>query len=245
MTDAPRDPAGLDRAAARASTLCRSVQHGLVLLVAGVWLLFLIEWFSPARIPIADYGALIGPLALAVVIPAAALVRWWLGRRARASGARRRSPWSIASGVFVWSSWGLSLLPTLWLIALFQPWPLTLCEGPDTEFARAGFARICGIEPPPSVRSIHYRVDGPRDPTFFLRCEGADRVLLERVAARLRIEAVGPETSLALASIGRAPAWWPSEPDLAFDAVLASPDGRVRLWFRERDGLLLYRELTF
>lgn len=218
--------------------------HALNLAVALVWLDLFLELLSPARIPLADRGVPLGLMGLFFVLPAALLVLWRVDRRRRAPYAPLRRAYIVASRVFLGLSWLPTWPPILFLLALLQPWPLTLAEGPDTEFARAGFERLFGRAPPPSVHGIHYRVEGPRDPTFFLRCEGVDPALLAEAVERLRLQAAGVGPPVR-AWDGRRPSWWPDDESSGFDRVFTAGDGWEALWYSERDGRLLYREVTF
>lgn len=243
MTSDPTTPPA--RVAAAGDEPALRLHQGLDLAVAFVWACVLVERVIPVRVPLADYGAFLGMLAVFVTVPAATIVLWWIERPARKSRRTRRRVYFLASRVFLVFSWCASCLGTLLVIALFQPWPLTLIEGPDTDFAREGFERICGHEPPPSVRAVYYRVDGPRDPTFYLRCEGADRALVMRVAQRLYLEPVAQPGALELPPDRRVPSWWPRDEKIEFDLAFTRPSGHEHLWFRESDGLLLYRQETF
>ncbi len=237
----PRDPeADSGTPGQRRNTLVLRLHHALNLLTGLVWFFVLIEFLSPVRIPIADYGSPIGMLVLFFAIPIGLVTLFWLDRRRSAPLTSRRRAYFIASRLFLTLSWIPSWLPALFLIAIYQPWPLTLLEGPDTDFARAGFEQICGREPPASVSGVYYRVRGPRDPVIYLRCEGVDRALLEHVVARLKLEAVGEPRAA-----GDYPSWWPSDESRGFDRVFTRADGWEALWYRERDGLLLYLHVTF
>lgn len=230
-----------------ASDAALRLLHWLNLAVGLVWTLGLVALASPIRIPLADRGVALGMLALFLVLPTAFVWLWRVERRRTAPRSGARKAYCIASRSFLALSWLPTWIPVLFWIAVWQPWPISLREGPDTAFARKGFVRLFGAPPSGAVHEIYYRVDGPRDPTFFLRCEGVDRARLDGVVQRLGLEPTAVAELRASTVGGRPPGRWPQdvvEPD-GFDAMFQRNDGWTALWYRERGGLLLYREVTF
>jgi hypothetical protein len=228
----------------RAKNPALRLYHGVNLAVGLFWLLVLIEILSPVRIPIADYGVPIGMLVLFFGLPAMVPFLWRAERRRLVPSTPARRAYCIASRLLLGLSWLPTWIPVLFLLSVWQPWPLTLREGPDTDFARDGYARIFGGPPAGWVHGIHYRVDGARDPIFFLRCEGVDRRSVDGVVQRLGLQVSAATELSSSASAGRVPSWWP-QAGLRFDAAFQRREGWTALWYRERDGLLLYREVTF
>jgi hypothetical protein len=229
---------------ARRSDWIVRVHLGLSAVAALLWALFLMELLGTVPAPLAglaDLGVPLGSLALFLLLPIALPALWWLDRRSAVQAGRRAL--LVVSRLFLGLTWLPTCLLALFWVAVFQPWPLTMLEGPGTDFARAGFERICGVPPPPGVSGVYYRVDGPRDPTFFLRCEGVEPELLLSVVDRLHLSAA--EGRASPIGEGRVPPWWPEEEERAFDRSFLSVDGRVALTYRERGGLLLYRETNF
>jgi hypothetical protein len=98
----------------------------------------------------------------------------------------------------------------LFLGALFEPWPFSLRQGPDTAFSRACFADLAGGTPPEDVTGIYCR----REWGF-----GGDDILSIRFAYRRAetIEAIVTTFQRVPAS-GRdevrylsGPGWWPAK----------------------------------
>ena len=54
-------------------------------------------------------------------------------------------------------SWVTSAVVIALAVAVFQPWPLSLREGPDTEWSQSGFEATFGFVAPGSVTELYYR----------------------------------------------------------------------------------------
>lgn len=54
-------------------------------------------------------------------------------------------------------SWAGSAAVIVLAVAVFQPWPFSLREGPDTEWAREGFEQTFGFAAPASVEELYCR----------------------------------------------------------------------------------------
>ena len=98
---------------------------------------------------------------LAVVVTPVGLFAWWILFRRSARHDEDGRRWA-RRGLVVVSLLGLtvSLLPglvfsTMWL-HIFEPWPLSAEQGPDTERAVEGFKRVLGFDPPEDADMIFY-----------------------------------------------------------------------------------------
>jgi hypothetical protein len=227
-----KDPAGRARAVFR--LVC-----ALDLLAVFVLLLVVVER-SPLARPLSDQGVPIGMAVLFVAIPAGALVAWRLGRGAPPPSPRRRVFYAL-SRLGLTLAWLPSALVALLLVTVVQPWPLSLRQGPDTGYAREGFARHLRFEPPPSVKDLMYRGEGLRDATYWITFACDDPAVVERIAQELSLEPVaGPIRDLG-DPYTRRPIWWGrdagAEPDRAWER------GEVRyLWYDSARGRAFYEE---
>jgi hypothetical protein len=79
-------------------------------------------------------------------------------------------------------------------IHLWEPWPLSLAQGPDNDRAMSGFKRLLGFHPDHSVHSIYYRVISFRDSSHFLRFNYSDQKILERIILSLDLVAMDADT---------------------------------------------------
>jgi hypothetical protein len=212
---------------------------GLCALSAFVWLAFVLELVSPVRLVLADRGVPLGLGLLFFVIPIGLVLLARLRRGERARGVARAARAGVV--LFLVLSWVPAASFAAWVAALVPLWPFTLREGPDTASAREGFRVVFGEEPPAAVHDLYYRVDGPRDPTFFLRAEGVERHLVERAVARLLLEE-SPATVPTASAGERVPSWWPTVAPIAAEAFARDSEG---LWYDGRTALVLYRRVTF
>ena len=185
---------------------------------AAVTLLFVALDRSPAtRIAIADYGAFYGSLLLFVLVPLG-----FLGVLLLTFVSRRRSSkgWWIyvaASSLFLAFAWFQTTIPATFLIHIWQPWPLSLKQGPDTDYARDGYTKILGRAPPTEVSEIYYRglaIMGESDD--YLRFRYRHPALIEKIVAQFDlIEVTAEERKGALVGfvqVFRDPmSWWPAE----------------------------------
>ena len=60
-----------------------------------------------------------------------------------------------ASRLITHVSWAGSAAVIVLAVAVFQPWPFSLREGPDTEWTRGGFEQTFGFAPPASVEELY------------------------------------------------------------------------------------------
>lgn len=183
------DASSLESGGARRGLRARRLNLGLCLAAGFVWLCFALERLSPVRFALADRVVPAGLGVLFFAIPCGLATLAWLRRGPRAPLAAAQRCGRAASFIFLVLTWVPAAGLAVTVAALVPLWPLTLREGPDSAFAREGFRRLFGQDPPATVQGLYYRVDGPRDPTFFLRCEGVERGLVEQAARRLRLEA--------------------------------------------------------
>jgi hypothetical protein len=80
----------------------------------------------------------------------------------------------------------------LFLAALFEVWPLSLKQGPDTTFSRACYAEFLGGPPPPTVTEIYCRREWGfgGDDVYSLRFTFRERSTVQQVVERLQLQAV-------------------------------------------------------
>jgi hypothetical protein len=114
---------------------------------------------------------------------------------------------------------GLAWLPmallAAFLVALAEPWPLSLRHGPDTTSARVVFEREIGFAPPGSVSDLYGRRAwagfGEHLVWIAFRCD--DPAVVADLSGRLRLAPVATEEIPSLA-VFDGPRWWPARPAL-------------------------------
>jgi hypothetical protein len=224
----------------------------------------ILDRFPATRLPIIDYGALMGSLLISVLIPlGVALVL--LLRLAGGGFSAGRRLYALASYVFLTVAWLVTLTPAVVVIGLWQPWPLSLKQGPDTQTARAGFENVLGFAAPATVSAVYYRkVAIMGEATHHIRFTFDDTAVVEEIVGRFDLLRVPPEDrSRALVGFVRvhsAPAsWWPAERVNGADTVYVDrhtwafargdpqgtrfiPVSRI-LWLDEAARTVFYREM--
>ncbi len=166
-------------------------------------------------------------------VPTALAALTWFARGRVLSTRRRR--WTVraavAALVIAWLPVGA--FATLW-VAVTEPWPLSLRQGPDTASARETFERNLGFAPPPSVTQLFARLEwgGPGEHLLYVSFHFEDDAVLEQIVTHLRLER---DDEAPAAPDFSGPAWWPPMDSLDQIAeIYRWPNGQpqrfVRLW---------------
>lgn len=99
--------------------------------------------------------------------------------------------------------------------ALVEPWPLSLRQGPDTDYARSCFERHLEEVPSPTVVEVYCREEwGPHgDSIYSIRFSFDHHSQVEKLAQRKDMYQVeDPDRSGY--EYYRGPSWWPTEAEL-------------------------------
>lgn len=130
----------------------------------------------------------------------------------------RRAPYRILVGTLRFGAtlallW-LSLVGAL-LVALFEPWPLSRRQGPDTEYARSCFLQHLGQSPPEGITNIYCREEWGfgGDSIYTMRFSFRDESALVELVRRLGLESV-PATNRDRVRYLSGPSWWPTRAQL-------------------------------
>ena len=158
--------------------------------------------FALQKIPatmywVSDGVAVMTVMVASALVPVGAAAVVVLKRWAPEPPSRRRRVYGRSSAVFLTVAW-LCLLPVsvFWgaiFVHIWEPWPLSLAQGPDTQRARDGFERVLGFAPDASVHEIYYRAYAVRDRSDFLRFGYADAMLLERIGRQFDLVELPPD----------------------------------------------------
>lgn len=180
--------------------------------------------------------------SLFLVIPIAAISLWLLNRKCRKNISRATDVYFGVSRVLFTMAWLVSCLPIALIIAIAQPWPLSLRQGPDTDYARQGFERFVGFAPPSSVTDIYYRSEfyPSQDIDGKLRFTCRDSTVVTQIIQQLQLQASG-EDSWGVGSTNAD--WWGAKPSKKFFAG----ERRHRychLWYDPDSGIVLYTEFS-
>lgn len=200
--------------------------------VAGALVLVLIaiENWVPPRPAFADYGAPLGLIVLFLLIPVGVIAARRVGPVAGVPDRRTRRYLRL-SQVFLAGMWLLSCVPVALLVMLFEPWPLSLRQGPDTATAKAGFADEFGDDAS-GVSRVYYRKEsGWGDATIYLRFDVDQGARLSTLANAAGLVAYA--TGAPRPSPPKGPSWWDARSVHTADVLfidMSSGRGMRALW---------------
>ena len=218
-----------------------SVVNAFIALTA---LLYLWE-VSSFRCRISDHGFPLCFYSLFLAIPVAAFVLWVMNRRCRKDHSRTTRVYFGVSRVLFALVWLASCAPVAIFVAIAQPWPLSLRQGPDTAYAKQGFEKLIGIPPPASVSAIYYRADeGWLDSGYRLRFTCHDPSVVIQIAQRLQLQESG-EMKAGLGS--RDVRWWSEKRQLKTLKCFAREKPGAYywyLWYDPNSGIVWYEEFS-
>jgi hypothetical protein len=101
---------------------------------------------------------------------------------------------------------------SLFLIPLFEPWPLSLRQGSDTSFARNLYEQTPRHPLPTGVPNLDARAewDFGGYTIYSIKFNFTDNRLIQNIGATLRLE-VAPKNEIKTLRILSGPKWWPSK----------------------------------
>lgn len=146
-----------------------------------------------------------------------------------------------------------TVLTTMWLghlgaayVFLVEPWPLSVRQGPDTGYARAGFERYLAVAPPADVSGITYRDEWGfgGDSIHSLRFRFTERSTIAGIVERLRLGRVPDHERAALRYLGE-PGWWPPEERLDGLDEAYRRSGVDFLWVDGETGEAFFQHANF
>jgi hypothetical protein len=113
----------------------------------------------------------------------------------------------LATACAIWA-----VIAGLVLGALFEPWPFSLRQGPDTAFSRMCYAELLGETPPGDVTRIYCRKEWGfgGDDILSIRFAYQRAATVEAIVARLQLEAVDASERDGARYVS-GPAWWPEQ----------------------------------
>jgi len=245
------------------------VLTGLNLLVGTVLVLFALEKSAAGRGLVSDGLLVLLILAAFLLVPPALALAFWLGRRPGPALSARLRLYAGASFGFVCAGWLLIALPALFWGALFlrawEPWPLSLRQGPDTAAARQGFEELFAAPVPESLSALYFYSFNVRDASYYVRFDYDDPAAIDLIVRSKDLVAVPASARRDMRFDLRAHpshlSWWPleriNETQVIFvdrptgDKIAGripwnSRVGRTRLlWIDAKSRTAFYREIEF
>ena len=99
--------------------------------------------------------------------------------------------WVWVSRLLTSLSWVISAVVIALAVAVFQPWPFSLREGPDTEWSRSGFETTFGFPAPESVTELYYRkFSFWQSQEVYVKFQYRDPAVVDEIMKSLQIEEV-------------------------------------------------------
>jgi hypothetical protein len=155
-----------------------------------------------------------------------------------------RKTYFALSKLFLSISWLPSLIPIVFFTAIFEPWPLSLRQGPDTAFAQHRFEKVFGFTPPPSVTELYCQESWEfGDGNFYrFKFRFTDDAAVHKIIETLRLEPVPEsETSASWMTEGSPPSWWPKAGSLKYQEVYRAGKSKAGLWVDRESRIAYYR----
>ena len=121
-----------------------------------------------------------------LLTPVLLLAVYFLGQRTPVTRTRNQKVYTRLSVVFVTVCWLVTAPPAVFwgalIIAAREPWPLSLAQGPDTERAQTGVAKLFGTDIAAAMSSVYFYSFNVRDSSYFVRFAFTDPGVIERIA---------------------------------------------------------------
>jgi len=220
------------------------VYTSLDLLAVLVWILFILERNPHTRSPISDYGVLIGLICLFFLIPLGALAIWLMNRKGKGPITAGKRTYFALSKLFLTISWLPSFIPIVFFMAIFEPWPLSLRQGPDTAFAQHRFEKVFTFTPLPSITELYCQESWEfGDGNFYrFKFRFTDDAVVQKIIDTLRLEPVlESETNASWMTEGSPPSWWPKPGPLKYQGAYRAGKSKAGLWVDRESRIAYYR----
>ena len=140
----------------------------------------------------------------------------------------------------------LFLLLAAFFVALFEPWPFSLHQGPDTDFSRGCLAEILGDPPPDGVMRVYCRQEWGfgGDDIISIRFTYNSRATVDAIVRRLQLQLVAaPERQIIRHLDG--PGWWPGRAALARARQVYQKGGVDVLWVQPESSAAYFQRANF
>jgi len=201
---------------------------------------------TPLSSRFTDHVAPFCLMSLFAIIPVAGLALLILNRNCRQEHTKGQRAFMHATRALCAIGWLFSCFPVVLIVGITQPWPLTLRHGPDTGYARDGFAKHTGFPPPSSVSEIYYRMDeGWMDVGYRLRFRASSPEVVQRVIAHHDMTRAD-KMKMGLFS-SRAPNWWREKRGKkGLECYFREQPGSYYwyLWYDPQTGVVWYEEFS-
>lgn len=183
-------------------------------------------------------------IPLFIVLPIAGLTLFLLNRKCRQEHTKpQRIRLHVARSVIV-VGWLFSCVPVGFVVVMLRLWPVSLSDGPDTDYAREGFAKETGFKPPLSVSKIYYHSVGfMTDGSVRLRFQVTSPGVVQRIAAQKKMT----RQVESMREKVRGPRWWrekSKKEELEYYTRKVKLKGSWSLWFDPETGTVWYEELN-
>ncbi len=184
-------------------------------------------------------------IPLFIVLPIVGLTLFLLNRKCRQEHTKpQRIRLHVARSIIV-VGWLFSCVPVGFIIVTFRLWPLSLADGPDTNYAREGFARVTGFKSPSSASKIYcHQYAGLTDGGVRLRFQVTSSSVVQRIAAQKKMT----RQVESRRKKDRGPRWWREKSkreELEYYARKVKLKGYWNLWYDPETGTAWYEEFDF
>ncbi len=134
----------------------------------------------------------------------------------------------------------------LFLVQVFEPWPLSLRQGPDTAFSRACYEEFLGETPPADVTRVYCRKEWGfgGDSIYSIRFAFRAPSTVQAIVARLELNPV-PAAERDRVRYLSGPGWWPLQVELSHARDVYQRNGIEFFWVDSESMEAFYQQANF
>ena len=147
----------------------------------------------------------------------------------------------LAAAGAVWA-----VIMGLFLVALFEPWPLSSRQGPDTTFSRACYEEFLGEPPRADVTNVYCRKEWGfgGDSIYSVRFTFRAASTVQAIVERLQLDAVPAAERDGVRTLS-GPGWWPERDELSRVRDIYQRRGIEFLWVNSEAKEAFYQKAHF
>jgi hypothetical protein len=134
----------------------------------------------------------------------------------------------------------------LFLVQVFEPWPLSLHQGPDTVFSRACYEEFLGEAQPADVTRVYCRKEWGfgGDSIYSIRFAFRAPSTVQAIVERLELDPV-PAAERDRVRYLTGPGWWPLQVELSHARDVYQRNGIEFFWVDSESMEAFYQHANF
>jgi hypothetical protein len=194
-------------------------------------------------LPILVAGIVVFVLTIAVLVSSvtALALAWRLHQRHRANYVV-----TLLTGALTASGTLLLLLLGAFFVALLEPWPISLHQGPDTAFSRSCLVQVLGTPPPDGVSRVYCRQQWRfgDERVISVRFSYDSQATVRSIVSQLQLRLVGASERSSVRRLD-GPGWWPAQAALDRAREIYQRGGIDVLWVQPESNDAYFQRAAF